>query len=57
MEIKKTLEQLCPFAAKCAESDYGDEKRCRDNYFDCKIFQNYLKEEIERYETFRSNKK
>jgi len=50
-----TLEQLCPFAIRCPEEK--DIDNCYNNYFDCKAFQMYLKEEIEKYEIHRFNKK
>ena len=47
--MKKTLEQLCSFAETCVESNYGNEEVCVNDYSDCKIFNNKLKDEIENY--------
>lgn len=48
-DLTKTLEQLCPFAETCAESNHGSEDMCITNYYDCKPFNYGLKKEIENY--------
>lgn len=40
--MKKTLEQLCPFANECAV-DYNKSKICREDYINCKIYQELIK--------------
>ena len=39
--MKKTLEQLCPYADRCAV-DYTKSETCRE-YINCKIYQELIK--------------
>ena len=43
------LEILCPFTEHCTESNSEDKEKCNE-YFNCKVFYNNLKEEIEKYD-------
>ena len=43
------LEILCPFTGRCTGNNSGDKEKCNE-YFDCKVFYNNLKEEIEKYD-------
>ncbi len=41
LKLRKQLEDyldLCPFAKICAESNYGDEEICRNDYEACKNY-------------------
>jgi len=46
------MKYLCPFASRCAESDYGSLPYCMFHYEGCGLFYKYLKEEIDEYEWF-----
>ena len=43
------INQLCPYAETCSESNYGNEEICLNDYFDCKLHLNFLKQGIETY--------
>ena len=43
------LENLCPFAATCSESNFGDEEICESDYETCTKYKRFKKEEALRY--------
>lgn len=43
---RKNLDKICEFADRCAESDYGSNKICEEDYKQCDLYQKYIQNEI-----------